>query len=530
MADALFSEEVVATLPAGCVPAGMTADGHLYALWRQPDGRVRFVWDGTPGEPFDGVVALRDKAWQFWSADGCHLAYIGQRSGRKFVGRDAGEDPAWDDVSGSVRPTWSADGGHLAYGVTAVGDHWLVLDGAITGSGSLAPIACAFSADGRRLAYAEIRGAERMPEYRIVVDGVPGDWFIGMRNAPNVMQFSPDGRRFAYFRTDGKGHGQWVVDAVAQRWINDGQSLGLAQLRGVAVLDPALPASFSPDSARFAYWADVVEKGVTIIEDDQPGPLLKACGTPCFGGGGRRLAYSAQTFRNEAVLVVDGVVGPGWSGNPSEPVFSPDGSRVAVTVEREEGGLLGRHRTQVLAVDGTILLEERGRDASRWPVFSPDGRHLAWWVEVSDAECRMYLDATAEPGYVLSDGRFGATGSLVYVAALPGGQTIMRDGRPGLTADVVLSSVAATPAGERPGAPQFRLSLDGAHVAWAGMFGEGKPVGTEARRREGPWPRPVLDDLVGPTYDHLLSWNVDGATPVWWAMRGNDLLRVTARG
>jgi len=111
------------------------------------------------------------------SEDGAHVAYMAERGGQQFVGRDGIEDEAFEALSRSVAPTFGGGGRHLAYGAhLAGGDFRLILDGVPVGSGSLAPNAAVFSSDGERLAYVELRGKDRREAAcRIVLDGHPGD-------------------------------------------------------------------------------------------------------------------------------------------------------------------------------------------------------------------------------------------------------------------------------------------------------------------------------------------------------------------
>ena len=237
-----------------------------------------------------------------------------------------------------------AEGDTWAYGAHLSGDDFrLILDGVPVGTESLAPTAAVFSPDGERLAYMEMRGRNRSDtECRIVLDGRPGDWFAGTRNAPGAMQFSPDGRRFAYYAIDGDGRARWYVDGVPERLFNELPSLTLSRIRGIGVLEPGqLPARFSPDSQRFAYFADVAEKGVAIIEDDVAGPLFKELRAPVFSS-----AYAPPRVRRADVRQEDsprdrwrGEFGVG-GGETGERFFSPDSRRVAVTLERVAGGVL----------------------------------------------------------------------------------------------------------------------------------------------------------------------------------------------
>jgi Tol biopolymer transport system component len=515
--------ETVCSLRPGCDADGVTTNGHVFAFCPEDDGRLRFFWDGALGEPF-ALGELRDKsAAVYASDDGAHIAYMGVRGESQFVGRDGTEDPAFATLSRSVPPTFGGGGRHLAYGAHLSGDDFrLILDGVPVDTEPLAPTAAVFSPDGERLAYTAMRGNDRSDsECRIILDGRPGEWFAGTRNAPGAMQFSPDGRRFAYYAVDGDLHARWYVDGVPQRLFNEAPSLTLARFRGISVLEPPLPARFSPDSQRFAYFADVVEKGVAIIEDDVAGPLFKELRAPVFSPDSRHLAYVGRTYGNKMALVIDGAVSSEWDvTGTGEPVFSSDSRRVAVTLERVAGGFLRKRKLYAVAVGGRSFPEEPGDDASLAPAFSPDGTRVAWWLQ-RGRESLMVIDGIVEQNAVVveSDFRFDGMGRVVYAGRSGSSQTIVVDGRLGPLANAVVSLATAeerfahVPLASAP--VPFRISADGAHVIWAGVF-------------DGVV-RPVLDDEVGPAFDLILdcSFNQNGAA-VWWAQRGREVVRVTS--
>lgn len=523
-AGADFSTRALYALPPGCTLDAVTSDGHGLAFVTVPEEGVQLLWDGDPGQPFEGLGEMRDKtAAVFCSEDGAHVAYVGKRGERMFVGRDAGEDPSVESFSRSVPPVFSREGRHLAYGAEVAGAFRLIVDGQAIGELPIAPIEAVWSPDGERLAYVELReAAKNVYECRIVIDGVAGPWFDGLRNAGGAMQFSPDSRRFAYYRVDGEGHCQWVVDGVAQRLANEVPTVSIARMRRVGVVEPPLAACFSPDSRRFAYFADVVEKGVAILEDDVPGPLFKGVGVPVFSPDSRRLAYLAQTYEKQLTLVVDGVPGPerpgDWGGTP---VFSGDSRHVAVAMLREEGGILRKRHFVSLSVDGRTIAEVEGDSCIQEAAFSPDGERVAWWAghgeirHVMVNEARHTHDAVA-----LSNPVFTSAGRLVYAALVRSGQTtILVDGRPGPLADVLAApqssfAVFENPRTGRPTHP-FAVSPDGEHVVWAGVFGD-------------EW-RPVIDDRLGPSFEQVFvsAFEADG-TAVWWAQRGEVVYRVTA--
>ncbi len=520
-----FVVEKAFSMPFGLAPYACTADGHGISFQHVDDGRLRLVWDGRGGEPFDGLVESRDKSPAIvTSDDGAHIAYAAGRDGMVFVGRDNLEYPAFEAFTRSVPPVFSHGGTHLAYGAGTSGVFRLVVDGDVVSTMPLAPVQAVFSPPGDHLAFVEMdEPAGRSGQRRIVIDGTAGPWFSGTRNAPGAMQFSPDGRRFAFQGVGVKGQARWVVDDQPQQWTYEVRDLSLARLRGIGVVERPLLACFSPDSRRFAYAADVLGKGVAVLEDDVAGPRFTRVGMPVFSPDSHRLAYIAETSSKTFSVVVDGAPWPDWRASwVSDPVFSPDSRRVAVTFLMEEGGLLRKRRMAGCVVDGRILAVLDGDDV-RKPMFSPDGDRVAWLIGSGDV-FEVVVDDSAQQGahVALSAPVFSAAGEVAYaVTVMPEGRvTIMVGGRLGPLADDVHGSHSIMARFEYPRTGQanipFALSPDGGHVAWAGVFREDM--------------RPVLDEQVGPPFDLLLDWafHEDGRV-VWWAQRADTVYRVTAR-
>ena len=113
------------------------------------------------------------------------------------------------------------------------------------------------------------------------------------------------------------------------------------------------------------------------------GRSSRSCARPGFSPSSRHLAYVGQTYGRKMGLVIDGAVSSEWDvkGTGSQPVFSPDSRRVAVTLERAAGGFLRKRSLYTVAVDGRSFPEEPGDDVSLAPAFNPDGTSVAWWLQ-----------------------------------------------------------------------------------------------------------------------------------------------------
>ena len=502
-----FVEEPLTEMPPGSgdrATVFATSDGHVAAFWAPPDGGMRFIWDDRVGPSFDGLVVMSDGRRLFWSEDDRHLAYIGFRGSTQFVGRDGDEGPAFELVSRSVPPAFSRDGSRLVYGAQVEGTYRLIVDGAV-GDDELAPVAATLSPDGRHLAYVAFDAG-----HRVVVDRATVRAKVKIRNSVGTLQFSPDSHRFAFYEI-GRGEGRWVVDSVDGPWVNDAPPLDLSMLRGVGKLRPPLPARFSPDSSKFAYWADVKEKGVAVIEDGVAGPLLRKAGAPVYSSDSRHLAYGGEAFSGRIGMVRDGVIEREWPpGKGGEPVFSADSSRLAYVIEREEGGFLRKRRVFDVIVDTDSVFEYSAVDASRWPVFSPDSQHLAWWTQDA-VQGVVYVDGDARirGREILSEPILSVSGHLIAAIKLDGGWTVQVDDRPGPLAGGIRERTPGHAGGgpADPSKPHFCVSPSGDQVAWAGSFDGGV--------------RPIVDDQLGPTYDEVFSATFDSySAATWLARRG----------
>jgi hypothetical protein len=269
-------------------------------------------------------------------------------------------------------------------------------------------------------------------------------------------------------------------------------------------------ATFSPDSRRFAYWADVKEKGVAIVEDDIRGPLFRGISSPMFSPDSRHLAYLAQTQDKAVLLVRDGVAGSPWPGIDSAlPAFSPDSAHVAFTFLRERGGFLSKRRTVGLVLDDQLVFESPGDAVIDEPVFSPDGAHVAWSMKKGSEVFVVVDDRPGSPLDGCGPPVFTMSGRVAHGAQFKELQTTVVDGRPGPM------SLAAAMLSNDPTDPHLRVSPDGEHVAWIGSFSDGM--------------HPVIDDRVGPAYQQMATcWFLDDGSAEWWGWRDNAVYRITA--
>jgi hypothetical protein len=176
------------------------------------------------------------------------------------------------------------------------------------------------------------------------------------------------------------------------------------------------------------------DNGLSVWRDGQMGPVYDAIpqNTLAFSPAGKRFAYKARKG-TECFVVVDGETTPPYDAlGPGPVAFSPDGSRFAYAAQKtnvvefknlkwstNEGGAGEAKETEKwwVVTDGT---RSRIYDAiaKGTPVFSPDGRHLAYLAGKGKKQF-MVVDGEKGPvcdGIIRNGGRMGHSGGLAYLA------------------------------------------------------------------------------------------------------------------
>jgi Tol biopolymer transport system component len=483
-------ESWVPQMPSGLLMNATSDLAHLYWFAEEPGDGVRFVWDGTPGAPFE-LTPQQSSDWIVEDPAGLHVAYFGHHDGNPFVGID-GAERAYEDITRSVPPTFSTDGSRLAYGARIDGSMRLVVDGEPLADWLVAPAPPVFSPDGRRLAFIahnrEGQPDERPRDYHqfVVVDGQPQPTYDSIAQPPDGLMFSPDGRRVAYLGRNGDMY-RVVLDGVEQ----------------TPYPDCAAP-TFSRDGSRFAFIARPGRKRMRLVEDDVAGPEFRAVGPPVFSPDSRRLAYFANTPQSRMALMLDGERVDEVKDSWANVVFSPDSRRYAYLAAVPGSGLLGRlHTSYRLVVDGSpgSTWDEVGSG----PHWSPDSRHVAFSARRGKS-WSMVVDDEPGPAYQkVGPPRYSSAGMLVHLALSESGFSIVRDGRPGPS--------FAEPTDLGGSDLPFAISPDGQHVASAGRF-------------DDRW-RPIVDDWVGPPCLAVGRVRFDGSRVVFVALMGNGFHRVS---
>ena len=258
-----------------------------------------------------------------------------------------------------------------------------------------------WSAEGARIAFLDAGAVSVMD-----ADGT-NRRRLGSGSADRRPVWSPDGRRLALVSGQLASATLVVVDA------STGER---RELVGGAALNWS--PSWSPDGTRIAYTRVGGSYDVMVIGADGTGDRVVAGGptfdaAPAWSPDGAKIAFLHSTEAGPAVHVVSADGGPaqrvsqtghygaGAYGTP--PSWSPDGTRIAFTgTTRLEFYRYGMTEfTDVFVVDVEGLLERRLTVADRWlgnrsPIWSPDGRRLAFESQRDGGVYQMNADGTCE--------------------------------------------------------------------------------------------------------------------------------------
>ena len=492
-------EELLGELsPQTDVPGPRTAGGLLreYFSSASPEadyafdpGSLRFAarakqgtkWvlivDGKERGVFDGVESI------LVSPGGRHVNYSAKRAGRWVKMLDDKElGPAFDELGGGSWLFGDVDLEHYAYPGLR-GKRWLMV------------------ADGKE-----------GPEYERV--GSPS--------------FSRDGRHLAYAAKRMKGEEVVVLDG-----------------KEGPVLESANSPRFSPDGQHMAYHAKHEKKREAIITDGKEGPEFEEVGAPTFSPDGQHLAYHAKLDNKREAVVIDGKVGPEFEeigglpvglnnrgdpiafalncGDMNNPVYSPDGGRLAYFAKRS--------KKWRMVVDGQEGPEFKAEVFSG-PLFTDDSRHVVYValenlgkaLEVRDDKPPAEVAASfsgmgfpfLESPVITPDGQ-----RLAYILGGGGehfelGRTtrarryVVVDGKPGKMYDALAIDLA--------------FSEDGRHIIYSVRGGVEQNKSTIViDGKEGK----LYDDVIGGALRKAEGGDSSRHTLVYIAREGKKFFRVT---
>jgi len=336
--------------------------------------------DHCPGPRFEGIADL------VFSADGEHLAYLAESVRTWRVVVDGALGPAHPSVfAGTLR--LSARGEHAAYVASEAQGARVVADGApgplvdgvsqlqLLPGGQPAYVARrgtssfvmlgstagpAYGRVGRLVLGAEGLAsyvAKRAGRWRVVWRGEELDSVeLGASELPPELASSEDRRHVAWLAQGPAGASVWLDGEPFAGPYAGARAEGLTFAPGQSLPSFVLA---SADGRRHAVIAS------------HAGPVLDRIGPLVFSADGRHFGYRGQ--RGVAhLLVIDGSEAL-LSLPPSDPVFSPDGQRVAYVL----GAQPARVRVDGREYPFDVILGDTlrfSRDGQHWAVLAGDAR------------------------------------------------------------------------------------------------------------------------------------------------------------
>jgi len=327
---------------------------------------------------------------------------------------------------------------------------------------------------------------------RVVVDGEPGNPYRRV----GVVTFSPDSERFSY---------------VAE--VDDGKRVIIDGEEG-PVYDDVTGPTWSPDSKRFAYAARRGDEQFAVVDGRQGPAHGRVDGSYHHGPGfspDSRHVYYAVKEGDKWRVVVDGDPGPPYDEvHVSYAAWSPDSQHFFYTAWRGDTALLVldgteypvcEHRASHFVADGHVPAEFAGSIAPPFMcTFSPDSTRLVytlsravrWPFFVRGISTREYLRETVVTRHVDGSVEVGRPYELIYNTDFsPDGRRLgyvaERNGR----MVAVVDGQEDTPYDWIEGG-YLTFSPDSEHVAYAA-------------EENGRW-FAIADGVEGPSYD--LVWDV----------------------
>ena len=173
-----------------------------------------------------------------------------------------------------------------------------------------------------------------------------------------------------------------------------------------AVARDGSPA-WSPDSSKIAFYSERAGNAEIYVMNADGGAVTRLTdspadeGYPAWSPDGRTITFDSDRDGNFEIYAmnVDGTNVRRLTSHPARDVsatFSPDGSSIAFMSDRDGG-----FDVYVMRADGSSVTRLTATGTSWFPVWSPDGRRLAFHVgrdvHVSDAQGTSLRRLTQDP-------------------------------------------------------------------------------------------------------------------------------------
>jgi hypothetical protein len=271
-----------------------------HMLIRASRGRYDFiVLDGIEGKERGSIT---ENSYAF-GPDGKPAYVMLDGRGRWVVIGDIENGP-YDYVLGEIK--FSEDGKRNAFVAERDRQRFVVIDGVEGPKFDDITLDIRFSGDGRRYSYAGKRGGKQYA----VIDGVATAY-----DEISSLVFSPDGKHLSVCARRGEN---WLT-------LVDGVEQGTADIRISRII-------FSPDSRRFAGWAQKGVKGdrQLIVIDGVPGQTYDGVSDLQFTADNRHVIYIAERA-GKVMVVLDGVESNEYDNLLTGPQVDKDGLFVLAT-------------------------------------------------------------------------------------------------------------------------------------------------------------------------------------------------------
>lgn len=379
--------------------------GVAYAI--RNGGTFRFVHRGKASGPLQAIDSVT------LSPDGNRAAYSALVDGKWRMFIDGEEGLQSDEVSAAA---FSPDSRHVAYAVRSGGAWYLVRDDRRMSPGRVHISGPFFSADSRKIVYAEQR--ENQGAFRLMIRDLDGNELSVQESCGRDFTISADGtrivsiceigekRRVVLFRFDKPfllKEGALFDDLSNMVFGDDGESVAYLGVReGKRFLVVNGGEEPLPDEGAIP-WPPVIRPGSNgagilisgsrgfylyqsslqrTAAEDASADVYDEAADLAYNSDGSSYAFSARTGTNWFV-VVNGQKGPKFD-RVVTPQFSPDGSKLVYRARKH-----GKRFVVVADSRRTIIRQFPSYDQVFPVVFTSDGKFVCYGVK--DGRKLMWL-------------------------------------------------------------------------------------------------------------------------------------------